>query len=541
MEAKRTRNASKPVRDKERTRMKRTAGIYLRISDDREGDALGVKRQEQDCKKKAKALGWSVGAVYRDNDISGWSGAHRPQWELMLDDLEAGRINAVIAYSSARMYRRTRELERLIDMAGTTNRKARRDIAIETIVSGEIDLTTADGRMVARIKADVDNAEADRVSERQQRKHKELAEAGKYKGGRRPYGYERDGVTIVPDERDIIREMAQRVINHEPAGRIARDLNARGIPTAEGKAWTSNRILTILRSPRIVGQRVHHGELTQAVWPAILKLNEYQAIQDMHAENSAAYPKRVRESESFPLTVLNLRHGDAEHGIPGCGTPVHGQTQTIRGQRRKVYVCSNGCMVVRADRLEAEVRYQASGREAPQTLKVTGPERDMAEHAEDAIAIEMDSKKLEQLRDAGDIDLVAYSAERKRIKARLDMLREKMAAAAELYRANSDDNLNLLIEGITILSAPKRNGSRFMPVEDRIKITWRKGSKKKPGELPPRDFNKPYDPRCSVEGCDRRVLARGWCGTHYQRWANTGDVKADMPIKAAVVPRKANE
>jgi hypothetical protein len=28
---------------------------------------------------------------------------------------------------------------------------------------------------------------------------------------------------------------------------------------------------------------------------------------------------------------------------------------------------------------------------------------------------------------------------------------------------------------------------------------------------------------CSVEGCDREVLARGWCGRHYSRWHKNGD------------------
>ena len=28
---------------------------------------------------------------------------------------------------------------------------------------------------------------------------------------------------------------------------------------------------------------------------------------------------------------------------------------------------------------------------------------------------------------------------------------------------------------------------------------------------------------CSIEDCKRGVLARGWCGAHYQRWYNHGD------------------
>lgn len=35
---------------------------------------------------------------------------------------------------------------------------------------------------------------------------------------------------------------------------------------------------------------------------------------------------------------------------------------------------------------------------------------------------------------------------------------------------------------------------------------------------------------CSVNGCEKRVLARGWCGTHYARWRKTGDV-GSSPVR----------
>lgn len=28
---------------------------------------------------------------------------------------------------------------------------------------------------------------------------------------------------------------------------------------------------------------------------------------------------------------------------------------------------------------------------------------------------------------------------------------------------------------------------------------------------------------CSIEGCEKRVTAHGWCGMHYARWRRTGD------------------
>ena len=46
------------------------AGIYCRISADREGEALGVERQEQDARKLAESLGLEVVGVFTDNDIS---------------------------------------------------------------------------------------------------------------------------------------------------------------------------------------------------------------------------------------------------------------------------------------------------------------------------------------------------------------------------------------------------------------------------------------------------------------------------------------
>lgn len=38
---------------------------------------------------------------------------------------------------------------------------------------------------------------------------------------------------------------------------------------------------------------------------------------------------------------------------------------------------------------------------------------------------------------------------------------------------------------------------------------------------------------CAVDGCDRDVKTRGWCHGHYQRWYRHGDVRADIPLRAA--------
>lgn len=36
---------------------------------------------------------------------------------------------------------------------------------------------------------------------------------------------------------------------------------------------------------------------------------------------------------------------------------------------------------------------------------------------------------------------------------------------------------------------------------------------------------------CSVDECDRSHYMKGWCRAHHRRWAKTGDVQADRPVR----------
>lgn len=60
---------------------------YLRISDDREGKELGVKRQEEDVRALADYLGVTLVRTFIDNDISASTNSHeyRADYEEMLN------------------------------------------------------------------------------------------------------------------------------------------------------------------------------------------------------------------------------------------------------------------------------------------------------------------------------------------------------------------------------------------------------------------------------------------------------------------------
>lgn len=40
-------------------------------------------------------------------------------------------------------------------------------------------------------------------------------------------------------------------------------------------------------------------------------------------------------------------------------------------------------------------------------------------------------------------------------------------------------------------------------------------------------------PTCSIEGCSRPLVARGWCDTHYRRWKRHGDAEHPAPPRFA--------
>jgi site-specific DNA recombinase len=251
------------------------AGIYARISSDREADGLGVARQIADCNRLAERKGWPVREQYVDDDVSAWSGKRRPEYARMLADLEAGTINGLLVYDLDRLHRQPSELESFIELCqrlGLTNVAS---------VSGEIDLTTADGQFQARILGAVAKKESDDKSRRIRRKHLEIAAEGRVSGGgSRPFGYEADKVTLRPAEAAVVADCAKRLLAGEPLRSIAADLNARGIPAAQGGPWSPQSLRRMLASPRISGQRAHHGEIVaEAEWPGIISTEEGAKIR----------------------------------------------------------------------------------------------------------------------------------------------------------------------------------------------------------------------------------------------------------------------
>ncbi len=218
------------------------AAIYVRISMDREGAGLGVARQEEDCRELCVRRGWDVVGVYDDNDTSAYAKKPRKQWQRLLTDIRAGRVDAIVCWHVDRLTRSPRELEDVIDLHD------RHGVDLATC-TGEIDLSTPTGRMVARTLGAAARHESEHKAERQKRQQRQAAYAGKphASGHRRPYGWAASGdPTIVDEEAEVIREATQRALSGEALASVCRSLDARGITSSTGRAWSALTLTTLL-------------------------------------------------------------------------------------------------------------------------------------------------------------------------------------------------------------------------------------------------------------------------------------------------------
>ena len=400
--------------------MPKAAAIYARISSDPEGDRLGVNRQVEDCQRIASQRGWPVADVYVDDDISAYSGKHRPEYRRMLDDMRSGSVDAVVVWHLDRLHRHPKELEEFFEVCDAAG------VRSMASVTGDTDLATHDGRFLARILGAVARKESDDKSRRITRKHEEMARSGRLvRNSTRPFGYRDDFRAIEPAEADAIREAVARLRAGDSLRGIATDWNERGIGTVRGGPWGIQVLRRMLASARLSGQREYKGEIVATGdWPAIISPEETARVRALLNRATRATNRTVRR---YLLAGGLLRCGQ-------CDAVLVARPQAD-GQRR--YICAKGpglpgCgrVAIKADPLEAfivdAVLYRLDTPELAAALEGASPPDDSGERAN----LAADKAQLEELANAygeKQITFAEYLAARKPIEARIEAGKRSLA------------------------------------------------------------------------------------------------------------------
>ena len=463
---------------------KRTAvAVYVRISQDRTGEELGVARQVADCRELAAREGWTIAEEYVDNDVSAYSGKKRPAYERMLADLGDGRRDGVIVWHMDRLHRRPAELERFVDvctLAGV------RDVVT---LSGDIDLAKGDGLLMARLLAAVAANESDSKRRRGARKALEIAQSGRpMMGGPRPFGFQEDRVTHQPAEAPVVRELAARALAGETLISLATWLQETGVKTVGGKEWRTNTVRQLLTNPRTWGMRVHQGQVIgQGVWDPIIDGEQGERLRRLLLDPA----RRTNRSARRYLLTGMLRCGK-------CGKRLYSTPKN--GVRR--YGCAmgpdqRGCggVFIYAQMLEEFIAQAVLYRlDSPDLHQVISGAPDEEQTRALADLIQADTDRLEDLAGMwadGEISKAEWLKARDRIEARREdnrrtFFRVTQRDAVAEYIGHGDElraqwgDLNLsrqvaivkaVLDFATIVPAavPGRHGLD----PDRVVPTWR--------------------------------------------------------------------
>lgn len=473
-----------------------TAAMYLRISADRAGQKLGVARQRADCEQLCAEKGWTP-VEYCDNDVSAASGKRRPAYEKMLDAIRDGSIGAVVAWDLDRLHRRPIELERFMALADEHH------LALAT-VSGDVDLSNPQGRLVARLKGNVAAHEVEQMRVRMRAAGRQRAERGLPKW-KRAFGYFSDTHQLDPQTAPLVKQAYAAILAGSSLGDVARLFNDAGAYGLTGKPWTASTVSLFLRAPRNAGMRSYGGEIVGAgTWPPLVDEETWKAAQAvMDSPGRKPGKKSVRKHLLTGMLTCGKcgnRMGAQWVMQPTGGQPGRlkaGETRRISGQvsHEITYAC-RGCRgnSVRAKHIEPMVyRLIAGTLEAPDAVDLLRAEQHDTAEAE-ALRIEKSTllSRLDEIADeradglltgaqarrATDritdklaaIERRQHDAERVRVFDGLPLGTPEVAAAVDKL---SPDRLRAVMDvlmEVTVMPVGK-GGKEFKP--ERVKVEWR--------------------------------------------------------------------
>lgn len=460
------------------------AGIYVRISLDRDGLSASPERQRQDATKLCEGRGWKVEQVYEDRDVSAFkAGVKRPAYERLLADVAAGVINAVVVWKMDRLSRSVRDFTTTLEFLA----EHQADLAS---VNDPVDTTTAMGKAMLQIGGVFAELESATIGTRVRRAQQQAAEQGRWHtGGHRSFGYTRGG-EVVQEEAALVQEAAQSIVDGNSMWSICERWNADGIRTSAGNAWTTASMGQMFRSVKLAGFRKHKEEIYKGEWEAILPLETFAAVGEQLSHGKEMTKRRVKRhlltgllkcdkcGAALQRRVFTQSNGTKferyqcvkEPGRPNCGGTAVAMLSadavvTAKVLARYSHMDAHDVATPSAERMaELEAQLSADGRDLEQVTHERFIERSIPEDVYQSVRRDLAQR------------IVNAEAERERlVNTDTTVLpTEPEELEAWWITATQDERrraIERLVEEIRLIPAVRRGGNRFDG--ERLKIRWK--------------------------------------------------------------------
>jgi DNA invertase Pin-like site-specific DNA recombinase len=245
------------------------AALYLRLSKDHV-EQTSTARQEAEAREHAEQLGLEVSEVFSDL-LSGFRrDVARPGFEAAVDWVTAEPGRTLVVWKLDRLSRRG------IGQVGLVLDRLEAVRSRVIFVKDGLDSSVPGHRMVIAILAEQARTESENTSARVRSALEHRRRAGRWPGGRPPYGWRLVVPAIPPravvlesfhvdpegeagrlvldrDKAPILRRVVDEFLEGRSTYEIASCLSAEGVPAPRGGSWRAPTLWTMLRSPVLAG------------------------------------------------------------------------------------------------------------------------------------------------------------------------------------------------------------------------------------------------------------------------------------------------
>jgi len=225
--------------------------IYCRQSIDKK-DSISIESQIEFCKKE---IGDQPFKIYTDRGYSG-KNTDRPQFILLMKDIESGLVKKVVVYRLDRISRSVLDFSKMIDIF----EKNKVDFISTT---EKFDTSTAIGKAMLQIIIVFAELERSTIQQRITDNYYARGRRGFFMGGSAPYGFDIDKIFINGKKSSVFIENKDQVehlkymfetyaYTDTSLGRIVAHLNENKITTKSGTVWDNAKLSSILKNPSYV-------------------------------------------------------------------------------------------------------------------------------------------------------------------------------------------------------------------------------------------------------------------------------------------------